>query len=73
MWGTEFPQILYSVDAAKQLEMQQNVVINLQGMCAAIAEHYYAGIPEKTVRSYTLRDFIKRDNLYRQKKDYLFL
>ena len=70
VWGTEFPQILYSVDAAKQLEMQQNVVINLQGMCAAIAEHYYAGIPEKTVRSYTLRDFIKRDNLYRQKKDF---
>lgn len=70
VWGTEFPQILFSIDAAKRLGRENKVVINLQGMCAAIAEHYYAGISEKTVKSYTFRDFIKRDNLYRQKKDF---
>lgn len=70
IWGTEFPQILYSIDAAKHLKIDHKVVINLQGMCAAIAEHYYAGISEKTVNGYTFRDFIKGDNIYKQKKDF---
>lgn len=71
VWGTEFPQVLLGIEAAKEINMNSKVVLNLQGMCAAIGEHYYAGLPQRVVRSMTVRDFIKKDNLKKQRVNYI--
>ena len=70
IWGTEFPYVLYMVMAAVECGVRERVVISLQGMCSAIQKHYYANIPEQIVKGYTFRDFVKRDNLVKQKKNY---
>ncbi len=70
LWGTEFPYVLYGVDAAKQAGLLETTVIQLQGMCSAIASHYYAQIPDHQIRHQTFRDFIKADSLKRRKNSF---
>ena len=68
IFGTEYRHTLDMVEACEQYNISDKVVISVQGLVSVCAKHYYAGLPGRVVHSYTLRDFLKNDNIYRQKK-----
>lgn len=70
IWGTEFQWILDAVFAAEEAGIIHKVAVTLQGMCTAIAMHYYAGLPKRITNGFSLRDFLKHDNIWLQKKDF---
>ncbi len=67
IFGTEFPHTLAMVKAFKDPD---HILIGMQGVCAACAEHYMDGIPPYIRYRYTLRDLIKRDNIKSQQKKF---
>lgn len=66
IWGSEYSHTLAMVNAAESAGMLNRVVISIQGLCSVYAGHYNEGVPEKILRGYTFRDFIRRDNLKQQ-------
>lgn len=68
IWGTEFPCFLAMLYAAKG---KTPVITYIQGLCGFIAKHYYACLPNKIVQRYTVRDFIRLDNIKRQRDKFL--
>lgn len=70
VWGTEFQCNLDAIIAAEKSGIIDKVVLSLQGMCQAISRHYYAGLPNHIVWGYSIRDLLKRDNIYIQKQEY---
>ena len=70
IFGTEFSSTLAAVNAAEELNMLDRTVVNIQGMVSVYSEHYFAGLPGNVIHRCSLRDFIKRDNIYQQKKKY---
>ena len=71
IWGTEYGHTLAMVNAAEKTGMLDRTIIHIQGMISVIARHYCEGIPHGVQRSYTFRDFIRRDNIARQQKKYV--
>ena len=70
IWGTEFPSTLAMINAAERLNMLDRTVVSIQGLTSIYALHYAAGLPEHAVNSYTLRDFLRQDNIRQQQKKY---
>ena len=68
IWGTEYGHTLAMVNAAQRLGWQKRVVISIQGLCSIYARHYCEGVPETVCHRYSLRDFLKRDNLLGQQR-----
>ena len=65
IWGTEYPRALSMLNAAHHLNFK-NVVVSIQGICSAYKNHYFAGLPNAIIHKYSLRDIIRRDNIYHQ-------
>ena len=57
-FGTEYP---HTLAMSKVFEPKGGLLISIQGICTAYAEAYYANLPEKVIRSATLRDILKRE------------
>ena len=70
IFGTEFPHALAAVKWAEENGKLDRVLINIQGLISKCSECYYAGLPFSVVHRFTLRDFIKRGNIYRQRKKF---
>lgn len=68
IFGTEFPHTLAMTRACGKLEMDNRIIISIQGLCFYIAKHYCASLPEEIVKKYTFRDFLKHDNIQQQQK-----
>ena len=64
IFGTEFP---HSLSMVKVFNNPDRTVIHVQGIISAIAKHYEAFLPGDIVRKYSFRDFIRRDNIAKQK------
>lgn len=64
IFGTEFP---HSLSMVKVFNNPDRTVIHAQGIISAIAKHYEAFLPGDIVRKYSFRDFIRRDNIEKQK------
>lgn len=71
IWGTEYGHTLAMVNAAQRLGWENRVAISIQGLCSSCARHYCEGIPESVCHRYSLRDFLKRDNLLGQQKQFV--
>ncbi|MCM1189483.1 MAG: glycosyltransferase family 4 protein [bacterium] len=67
-FGTEYPHTLAMCRVAPQKE---RLLVGIQGLCAVCANAYYADLPEKVIRSVTLRDFLKGDSLIRQQRKFV--
>lgn len=67
IWGTEFP---HSLAMMKVHPDSDHVCISIQGLCSMIAKHSRAFVPESVVYSWTLRDFLRWDNLYLQSRKF---
>lgn len=70
IFGTEFPHALAAVNVAEKYGLLEQTVISIQGLVSVYAKHYYAGLPQSVVHSYSLRDFFRHDNIYWQAQKY---
>jgi glycosyltransferase involved in cell wall biosynthesis len=49
----------------------ENIVVSIQGLVSVYAHYYYGGIDENKLRkNITIRDIIRRDSIFRQKKGF---
>lgn len=69
--GSEFPHCLSMVEAAEDCEIQSRVLISIQGLVSIYADHYYTYLPPEVVcKGRTLRDYIKRTSLKKEREAY---
>lgn len=70
IWGTEYGHTLAMVRAAKVCDMLPKIAVSIQGLCGPHTAHYAEGIPVEVQRSFTFRDFVRRDNILMQQKKF---
>jgi len=66
IFGTEYVHTLAIVD----FYQGRNVVISIQGLTSIYYQHYMAAVPADVQKRFTLRDFIKQDNLIQQQNKF---
>lgn len=71
IFGTEYPHTLAMVNVCNELSIVDRVVINIQGLCSIISDHYYANLPISIINAWTLRDFLKQDNIRQQRAKFV--
>lgn len=67
-FGAEYP---HTLAMCRSFPQKERLLVGLQGLCTFIAQSYYADIPENVIRSVTLRDLLRRDNLIQQQEKYV--
>lgn len=67
IFGTEYPHTLAMTRA---YNCPERTLIGVQGLCSMIAEAYLADLPERVVRSKTLRDVLKQDSIRQQQEKF---
>lgn len=67
IFGTEYAHTLGMVNAFQQ----EKVIISIQGLISIYATHYMACLPANIQNRFTLRDFIKQDNLKQQQRKFI--
>ena len=68
IFGTEYAHTLGMVNACQ--EQNVKVVISIQGLTSIISGHYLTGIPVRVQNRFTVRDFLKQDNLIQQRSKF---
>ena len=66
IFGTESSHALAMVKAAEKQNLLDKTIISIQGLVSVYAKHYFEGLDFKTIHAYSLRDFIRHNNIYRQ-------
>lgn len=69
IFGTEYAHTLAMVNAC--YEKNINVIVSIQGLISIYAKHYMANIPVKVQFRFTLRDFLKQDNLKQKQRKFV--
>lgn len=69
IFGTEFAHTLAMVNVCREKNIK--VVISIQGLTSIYAKHYMACLPAKIQKRFTIRDFIKQDNLKQQQNKFI--
>ena len=72
IWGSEYPHTLTMLQAAYSLGIKNRVVISLQGIIYAIANHYQSYLPAKAMSCLTFHDIIRRYGLVQQEESFRF-
>lgn len=67
-FGTEYP---HTLAMCRSFHHRERLLIGLQGLCTFIAQAYYADLPERVIRSVTLRDLLRRDSLIQQREKFV--
>lgn len=67
IWGAEFASSLAMVNAFR---CPAKTIINIQGLCGYIAKHSSAHLPYRDCVRYTLRDFLRKDRIIDQQKNF---
>ncbi len=70
IWGTEYPSTLAMIQAAARRGMLDRTAVSIQGLTSIYARHYTAGLSQRVVNGYTVRDFLRRDNIAQQQHKY---
>jgi len=70
IFGTEYSHTLSMIKAAEKEGLLDKTIINIQGLVSVYTKHFYAGLDNKTVHSYTIRDVLRHSNIYRQMLDF---
>ena len=70
IWGTEYQHSNILVKALEKCNMIDNCILSIQGLVSIIANHYKEGIPERVYRRYTIRDFLRHDNIAKAQKQF---
>lgn len=67
-FGTEYP---HTLAMCRVFPHKDRLLVGVQGLCTLIETAYHANLPEKVIRSVTLRDWLRRDNLGQQREKFL--
>lgn len=67
IFGTEFPHTLAMVRAFSKPE---RTVIHIQGLISIYAREYCGFLPEHIIKRYTFRDWIRHDNIQKQREKF---
>lgn len=67
IFGTEYPHTLAMIRSGQN---RYREIISIQGLCSVCSYHYNMGIPVKYQYFYTLRDFLRQDNINQQRKKF---
>lgn len=67
IFGTEYSHSLSMINVCERFGIKDKVVINIQGLVSTIENHYYNNLPQKVRYSYTIRDFVRNDNIKKQR------
>lgn len=70
IWGTEYGHTLAMVNACQQEGLLDHMAVSIQGLCGVYAGHYAEGLPERVRRGWTIRDFLRWDNVEKQRKKF---
>lgn len=70
IWGTEYGHCLAMVNAAEKLGLTSRVAISIQGLVGICARHMAEGLPPRVCQGKTFRNFLKRDSILRQQRDF---
>ena len=68
--GTEFIHSYSMALAAKQLDLLPKTVVSLQGILFFYEKHFFASLEFKEIYGFSLRDLLKLDNVFFQRKRY---
>lgn len=71
IWGSEYSKALEMVRASSKCNVQEKVVISIQGLVGAYSYHYMGNIPGKYQIIPSLRDIIRKDSLNKQLKSFV--
>lgn len=72
IWGTEFVHTNELMKACQKLGLAERCIISIQGLVSLYGKrHYIEGLPDKVVSRYTLRDFIKRNNIQKAREQFI--
>ena len=69
IFGTEYANTLAMVNACQKKNI--NTIIAIQGLVSVYALHYMADLPVNVQNRFTIRDFIKQDNLKQQHSKFI--
>jgi len=70
IFGTEFEHSTVVINVCKKLDVK--TVVSIQGLVSVISKHYRSNLPFKVVHGYSFRDFVKRDNILKQQKRFMY-
>lgn len=68
IFGTEYRHSLDMIKVCEECCLIDKTVIGIQGMVSVCARHYCAGLSNKVIHAFTLRDLIKFSNIHHQMK-----
>jgi glycosyltransferase involved in cell wall biosynthesis len=66
IYGTEIAHTLSMVNMCEKLRIA--TIISIQGLVSIYSQHIYANLPFRTVYGFTLRNILRKDNVYLHKK-----
>lgn len=66
--GTEYGHTLSAVLAAKRCGLEKKLVISIQGLVSILSKHYFADLPMNILKKWTVRDFLRWDNLWNSQR-----
>lgn len=70
IFGTEYKHTFDMVKACEEIGIIDNTIINIQGLISVCYRHYFACLPNRVTKSYTIRDIVKRKNIYKAAQDF---
>lgn len=70
IWGTEFSHTMDTVLAAECLGKIERCVISIQGLVSICSKHYAEGLPCQVINRFTLRDFLRQDNIFQGRRQF---
>jgi glycosyltransferase involved in cell wall biosynthesis len=70
IWGTEFAHSLKMITVVERCSMLSHTIISIQGLVSMCSRHYTAGLPNNVINGWTIRDLLRIDNIYMQKRKF---
>lgn len=67
-WGVEYGHTLAMAMAAERAELLPQMAASIQGLCSVCARHYAQGLPWTVTYGFTIRDFLRQDNIAQQRE-----
>lgn len=72
IWGTEFSHSNEVLKVCQESGIIAKCIISIQGLVSLYGKrHYIEGVPYKIIKRYTLRDFIKKDNIQKAREKFI--
>lgn len=67
-FGTEYP---HTLAMCRAFPAKGRLLIGIQGLCTPYADAYFANMPDKAIRTVTLRDILRGDSLLEQQRKFV--